>query len=80
MNIEDQRNEYLFFYKIEFEATKYFEEQRKAFERNMFTETFMFSTIWQDGEYIDLYTQSMWESWLASANRQGYKLPLELEN
>lgn len=52
--------------------------ERELFEKTMFTNSFMFSTIWHDDEYMDLYTQSMWQSWLASRNREGYALvPVE---
>lgn len=49
--------------------------ERELFEKAMFTKDFMFSPMWhdEDGEYFDLYTQQMWLSWQASAQREGFK-------
>lgn len=57
------------------------EEQRKAFEswfESRYYAHFMQFALDLD-LYVDKHTQTCWEAWLASANREGYKLvPVEL--
>ena len=56
------------------------ENERKAFEvwfESRYDAHFMQFALDLD-LYVDKHTQTCWEAWLASANRQGYKLvPLE---
>lgn len=56
------------------------EEQRKAFEawfESRYDAHFMQFALDLD-LYVDKHTQTCWEAWLSSANREGYKLvPLE---
>ena len=55
------------------------EEQRKAFEQFCIKDDeFCIHRYAGDPNYSDDYTQCAWLAWLASANREGYKLvPLE---
>ena len=56
------------------------ERERKAFEawfESRYDAHFMQFALDLD-LYVDKHTQTCWEAWLSSANRQGYKLvPLE---
>lgn len=56
------------------------DNERKAFEawfESRYDAHFMQFALDLD-LYVDKHTQTCWEAWLASANRQGYKLvPLE---
>lgn len=56
------------------------EEQRKAFEawfESRYDANFMQFAL-NLNLYVDKHTQTCWEAWLASANREGYKLvPVE---
>lgn len=56
------------------------EEQRESFEawfESRYDANFMQFALDLD-LYVDKHTQTCWEAWLASANREGYKLvPVE---
>mgnify|MGYP003602597720 CR=1 FL=1 len=59
------------------------EEQRKAFEAWAYSNKWNIFRVRDMGidKYVDDFVDGAWHGWLASANREGYKLvPVEINN